>query len=174
MRYVIVCLVEGEALVFHEKLTSEVCKLFQLRRTKLPAHITLKAPFEAENISELEKIIEDFTSSNTKAPMKLEGYKNFRRDVVYMDVQPSKEAVEIHDRLSDSLKKLPWLEWKANEGKNKVFHCTIVSKKVGNKFQDVMNHVSRYPYKYTIDFDNITIFQWEENTWKLKKKYIMD
>ena len=54
-----------------------------------------------------------------------------------MDIHPSRDAFKVHDKYIDELKKLSWLEWKQNEGENKKFHCTIVSKRIREKFNDI-------------------------------------
>ena len=57
MRYVIVSALSGEALKLHEQITAEVCSKFKVRRTKLPGHITLKAPFDTDNIDEIISLL---------------------------------------------------------------------------------------------------------------------
>lgn len=46
MRYVVVTVADGEAGVFNKKLSAEAFEKFKVKSSKLPAHITLKAPFE--------------------------------------------------------------------------------------------------------------------------------
>lgn len=171
MRYVIVCLLKDEVLEFHEKLVSEVCSTFKVQRQKLPAHFTIKAPFEADNIEELEKITEEFCSTNPKTPIKLEGFDSFRKDVVFIHIKPSQEAVEIHDKYIDVLKKLDWLEWKENEGKGKRFHCTIVSRRIREKFSEIWEYVNKFNPSFNMYFDNISILIWKNNKWETYKEY---
>lgn len=170
-RYVIVCLLKGEVLDFHEKLVSDVCKTFGVKRQKLPAHFTIKAPFEAESIDELEKITEEFCSKNVKASIKMEGINHFRDNVVFLDIHPSKEAVSIHDKYIDELKKLNWLEWKKNDGKGKKFHCTVVSKRINHKFNDIWDYVLEYNPYFETYFDNIAILRWKDYKWETYKEY---
>lgn len=136
-RYVLVCNIEGEALIFHEKLTSEVCYKFNKRSQKLPAHFTLKAPFETNKIDEMIEVLNNFSQNKVKTPMKIQGFGKFRNDVVYMDVDVSDEAKRVHDELMDDIAKIPWVELKKNEGKDRVFHCTIVSRRIQDKFNEI-------------------------------------
>ncbi len=171
MRYVIVCLLKDEVLDFHEKLVKDVCNKFKVQRQKLPAHFTIKAPFEAENILEIENLTESFCRSNFKAPIDLKGVSHFRDNVVFMDIQPSKEAVEIHDKYIDVLKSLEWLEWKENDGKNKKFHCTIVSRRIRERFNDIWEYVNQFNLNFHTYFDNISILIWKDNRWETYKEY---
>jgi 2'-5' RNA ligase len=164
-RYVIVCLIKGEALEFHERLVGEVCEKFNVKRQRLPAHFTIKAPFETDNISEIEELTEDFCKTMKRSAMILKNYGHFRDSVVFMDVIPSKEALEVHDKYIDVLLGVKWLEWKRNEGKGRVFHCTIVSKLLGHKFKPIWDYVITLPFSFNSYFDNISILRWEKDRW---------
>lgn len=172
MRYVIVCLLKGDILKFHEKLVEDVCREFKVERQKLPAHFTIKAPFESDNIKELEEITSEFCRRNVKTPMKVNGLGHFRDNVVFMDIHPSNKAIEIHDDYIDELKGLHWLEWKNNDGKNKKFHCTIVSKRIKDKFNMIWDYVSDFSPNFQFNFDNISILIWENGRWETYKEYM--
>ena len=60
MRYVIVSVVKGSAGKFNNNLRKEVFEKFQAKSSKLPAHFTIKAPFECEDINEVDKVVENF------------------------------------------------------------------------------------------------------------------
>ena len=68
MRYVIVSVVDGKAGVFNDNLRKEVFQKFGAKSSKLPAHFTIKAPFEYEgSIDDLEIALETFSKENRKA-----------------------------------------------------------------------------------------------------------
>lgn len=170
-RYVLVCLVEGKAGKFHDRLVNSVCHKFNKRRQKLPAHITLKAPFETNKIEEMEIILEDFTARRDKTSIKIQGFGKFRSDVIYMDVKVSQEAKKVHDELIEELIKIPWIEFKSNEGKNKVFHCTIVSKRIQDEFKEIWDYVNEYTCDFKLYFDNLSLYKWKDSTWVLYRKF---
>lgn len=163
----------GEALKFHDRLTTEVCSKFNLRRTKLPGHITLKAPFESENVDELIDVLEAFVSITKKAAVYIHGYGSFRNDVVFMKTIFSDEANRVYNEFYKLLKTLIWLQWKKNENRQKIFHTTIVSKKIKNKFNEIWDYVNEIQCDFDIYFDNISIYTWKENTWILYKKFLL-
>lgn len=171
MRYVIVCLIKGEALAFHEKLVEDICEKFKVKRQRLPAHFTIKAPFETEKILELESLVESYCKDIQSTSILIEGYGHFRDAVVYMDVHASNEAVKVHNDFIDRLKSIDWLEWKRNEGKGRVFHCTLVSKLPPGKFQEIWQYVSSFNYSFPTYFDNISILVWEKDRWITYKEY---
>lgn len=165
MRYVIVCLIKGEALNFHEELVDNICSQFNVKRQKLPAHFTIKAPFETTNIEEIEKLTEEFCENHSSYSIKIRDFGHFRDSVVFMDIIPAKDAVRVHDEYIDALKSVKWLEWKRNEGKGRVFHCTLVSKLPPEKFQPIWNYVSSLSCDFDNSFDNISILRWEKDRW---------
>jgi 2'-5' RNA ligase len=171
MRYVIVCLIKGEALEFHENLVNDVCKRFDVKRQRLPAHFTIKAPFESDDINQIEQLTEEFCASRESTKITLDGFGHFRDNVVFIDVKTSTKAVTVHDDYIDILKALPWLEWKRNEGKGRVFHCTVVSKIPSGKFKDIWNYTSDFNCYFETLFDNISILRWEKDRWVTYKEY---
>lgn len=171
MRYVIVSIVKGQAGDFNNKIRKDVFDKFKARSSKLPAHFTIKAPFECDNINDLENIIHKFSTAHSKSPYKIEGYNHFDNRVIYMDVKMSKEAKEIHDKLIDDLNTLPYINFDKNDGKNKIFHITITSKKIQKIYDKLWNYVNQFNCDFNCYFDNICIYKWENNTWVLHKMY---
>jgi 2''-5'' RNA ligase len=170
-RYVLVCLIEGEAGEFHNRITNDVCCKFNKKRQKLPAHITLKAPFETDKIEDMENMLKGFVSSRSKTPIKVRGFGKFRRDVVYIDVDVSQEAKRVHDELIDELTKIPWIQFKSNEGKDKVFHCTIISKRLQDKFNEIWDYINEYKCDFDVYLDNLSLYIWQNDTWILYRKF---
>ncbi len=172
-RFVIVCLLKGETLKFHEKLVEDVCYKYKVKRQKLPAHFTIKAPFETNNIEEIEKVIEKFVESKNKEKILIDGFDHFRTDVVFMKVIPSNDALKLHDDFIDELKKIPWLGWKKHEGKGKTFHCTIVTRIMEDKFNPIWDYVNNYNPQFNTYFDNISILKWQDFRWITYREYTL-
>lgn len=173
MRYVIVYTLKEEALKFHEEITKSVCNKFVVKRSKLPGHVTLKAPFETNDIDELINLISSFIVKIKKASIEINGYGSFRKDVIFMNTNFSLEAKQNYDKLIELLMSINWLEWKENEGKEKIFHITIVSKRIKDKFDDIWNYVNGFDCDFHSYFDNVSIYVWENNTWVLYKEFLL-
>ncbi len=171
MRYVIVCLISGDALKFHEKLVTDVCNKFNVTRQKLPGHFTIKAPFETENIEEIESMLDNFSKVNNSFPMDIKDFGHFRDSVIFMNVNLSEKAKKVHNAFIDELKNIKWLDWKPNERKNKIFHCTIVTKLKHEKFIPIWSYTSELHCDFKCNFDNITIMKWDKNKWVVYKKF---
>ncbi len=174
MRYVIVCVVKGDAGNFNNNLRKELFKNFKAKSSKLPAHFTIKAPFEHDgSILDLENILGRFCSEEKSASFNIDGYSNFDKRVIYMKVTMSKEGQRVHDKLIDEMCKIPYISFKLGEGKEKIFHVTLASKKLGLIYNEVWDYVNKYPCNFKCSFDNITIYNWENNTWNVYREFKM-
>lgn len=173
MRYVIVSVVKGNAGIFNNNLRKEVFEKFGAKSSKLPAHFTIKSPFEVDDINELEKTLDDFCNLHTSTEYKIKGYDCFDNRVIFMKVLMSDSGKTVHDELIDSLSKIPYLSFTKKDGKDKVFHVTINSKKIQKIFNQLWDYVSIIPCDFICKFDNICIYKWENNTWALHKEYLL-
>ncbi|MGL5313530.1 MAG: 2'-5' RNA ligase family protein [Peptostreptococcaceae bacterium] len=171
MRYVIISVVKGKAGNFNNNLRKEVFEKLGAKSSKLPAHFTIKAPFEADNISDLENTLDIFSKSHKAKPYKIEGYDKFDNRVIFMKVLMSKEGQEVHDNLIDSLSNIPYIKFDSHDGKDKIFHVTISSKKIQKIFNDLWDYVTPIPCDFECSFDNICVYKWQDNTWKLHNEY---
>ena len=116
MRYVIVSIVKGPAGDFNNNLRKDIFSKYKAKSSKLPAHFTIKAPFEYnENITDLENCIEEISKKEKATPYKIDGYNHFDDRVIYMDVNMSKEAKKVHDELIDKLSTISYINFKNND-----------------------------------------------------------
>jgi 2'-5' RNA ligase len=173
MRHVVVCIVKGAAGEFNNNLRKELFEKFKAKSSKLPAHFTIKAPFEYEGeINELVGVLKDFSKAAKAEPFTIDGYEHFDDRVIYMKVNMSKEAKAVHDKLIDDMSKMSYIDFDKKDGKNKIFHITLASKKLKPLYNRVWDYVQQYPCEFKCLFDNVTIYRWEEETWKLYKEFI--
>ncbi|OPJ58596.1 2'-5' RNA ligase family protein [Clostridium chromiireducens] len=172
MRYVIVCVVKGIAGDFNNNLRKELFEKFKAKSSKLPAHVTIKAPFEYEGeITELEKVLEEFCEKEVAEEFTIDGYDYFDDRVIYMRVNMSKQAKNIHDKLIDKMREVSYIEFDKKDGKNKIFHVTLASKNLRPIYNKVWEHIQLYSCNFQCSFDNITVYNWKEGTWKLYKEF---
>jgi len=173
MRYVVVCVVKGAAGEFNNNLRKELFEKFKAKSSKLPAHFTIKAPFEYEGeISELVGMLKEFSETAKAEAFTIDGYDHFDDRVIYMKVNMSKEAKDVHDKLIDNMSKIAYIYFDKKDGKNKIFHITLASKKLKPLYNRVWDYVQQYPCEFKCLFDNVTIYRWEEETWKLYREFI--
>ena len=171
MRYVIVSKVNGEAGDFNNNLRRELYNKLKAKSSKLPAHFTIKAPFKYDgDITELVDAIKRICSNNKVSSYKIDGYDHFDNRVIYMKVIMSKEGKALHDEIIDELSKFSYIDFSNSDGKDKIFHVTLASKRIGKMYNDIWKFIHIHPCNFTCNFDNICIYKWEENTWKFHKE----
>ena len=144
MRYVIVSIVKGPAGDFNNNLRKDILRKFNAKSSKLPAHFTIKAPFEYDgSIIDLENNIEAFCKRERSQPFRLNNYNHFDNRVIYIDVDMSKEGKMLHDRLIEEIDKSSYINFTKTDGKDKVFHVTLYSKKLPPVYEEVWNYVNQ-------------------------------
>ncbi|WP_252232318.1 2'-5' RNA ligase family protein [Clostridium sp. ZBS15] len=172
MRYVVVCVVKGEAGDFNNNLRRELFKNLKAKSSKLPAHFTIKAPFEYDgDIIELINILEEVTQTEKTAPFKISGYDHFGDRVVYMNVEMSDEGKIIHDKIIEKMSLVPYIEFDKSDGKDKTFHITLASKRIRSIYTKIWEYINQYSCEFECLFDNVTIYNWTEGTWKVYKEF---
>ena len=163
MRYVIVSVVKGPAGNFNNNLRKEVFEKLGAKSSKLPAHFTIKAPFEADDISDLDKVLQDFAQNHKAQDYKIKGYNHFDNRVIYMDVHMNKKSKLLHDELIEELEKLPYIHFKNHDYKDKVFHVTISSKKIQKIYDELWEYVNNIHCDFDCKFDNVSVFNQQIN-----------
>lgn len=172
MRYVIVSVTKGNAGDFNNRLRKNLFEKFGAKSSKLPPHFTIKSPFESEDLSALENMLQKFCNSNPISKYKIDGYEHFDDRVVYMKVLMSPQGKIIHDKLISELEKFKYIKFNNHDGKDKIFHVTLASKKINKIYKDIFNYVTPIPCSFDCTFDNISIFKWQDDTWVLHKEYL--
>ncbi|GFP76033.1 2'-5' RNA ligase family protein [Clostridium fungisolvens] len=173
MRYVIVSVIKGKAGDFNNNLRKEMFNKFKAKSSKLPAHFTIKAPFEYEgSIKEMEDQLKGLCEQSKVTPLTIDGFDHFDNRVVYMSMKLTDEGKEIHDKVIDVLQSFSFINFEGKEGKEKAFHITVASKNIKPIYQYIWEYVTEIPCKFESSFDNISIYKWENNTWVLHKEFI--
>ena len=172
MKYVIVADVRGQAGEMNNALRKEVREKLGAKSSTLPAHFTIKAPFEYNgSIEDLTKTLHEFVKHEKAEPYQMKGYNHFDRRVIHMDMKMSKEAKEVHDRLIDTLGKFPYIRFTKKDGKDKNSHITVSSKKIEPIYDQLWEYVHQYPCDFNCLFDNISLYRWEETKWVLEEVF---
>lgn len=176
MQYLIVTLIKGEAKTYQQKLLYKIPRLFNAKRAilrKPPAHITLKYFFETKNIKPVEGCIKEFCKSHKKSKYKIKGFGHFRKDVIFMDIIPSKKMENAHKdfmkHLTDNTNiRLTDIDKKPH------YHTSIAHDDIKKEYDDIWEYVSKLKPKFDCEFDNISILKVEDNLLKIHKKYCLN
>lgn len=81
------------------------------------------------------------------------------------------QAGEFNNLLSNKLSELKYINFDKNDGKDKVFHATLVRKEVEDIFCEAWEFVNTYECNFTGLFDNICIYKRINNKWELYREF---
>lgn len=175
MKYIIVSLLTGEVQSYHQKLVEEIAQKFGvdfLAKQKAPTHFTLKDIFETEDIEELDRLISDFAKTHKPARITIEGYNRFEDNVIFMDIRLSAEAERLFRELIALLRKVQWMQWGPHDDAERKFHCSLAYFDIKEKYKDICKFLLKnHSYSFEAYFDNITVYQQEEENWVHYKTY---
>lgn len=170
--YVIVYLIKGEAKKYQKNLINELSRKFKIKNLNnhIPPHITFKEPFTTNNIKEIEDIITNICKQSKKYPVKIKGFGNFYKKVLFLDVRLSFKARRVYKRLLKELKKVKWMHWGKYDGLG-TFHSTIAYTKNKKQFSNIMEYLFGRKPSYNLEFDNITLLKEVGKNWRVYKVF---
>jgi len=171
LRYLVAHLLSGDASAFHKALARELTLRFHTipLHERIPAHITIKPPFEAddEHIADIERILRAFDSTEPAAPLLFRGFGRFGFRTIYLDVQKSPEAVSLARRALKTLNdNAGWLPHNPREG-NKL-HASLARFLAPRQSRRIWRFLRECAYpQFETRFDNIAILKKEGREWRV-------
>ena len=177
--YGIVYLLPGPVADYQRELRLKIEKAFELTgniRRNAPPHITLKYRFQTEDIGPVERLLSEFTATQSKTQWSIQGFNTFEHlehFVIYMDVVPTPEAKQAHSRLTQQLETIDWMQWKPFDGANLTFHATLAHKGLTPaNFKQVMRFVEQQKRpNFDLFFDNVTLLEINSNVHTVYRRF---
>jgi 2'-5' RNA ligase len=173
MKYSIFYLIKGEAGKYNQKLLKTIGPKNgenYMIENPLPSHVTLKSPFEIDNIREIEEFLDDFVKKQKQSRIEIDGFGNFRRFVAFLKVKFSVGAKKIQKNL---VKELQEFGIKAHEFDLKWDpHATISYGNTKESFNGIWKDLKKLnkPH-FDLKFENITIMKRVSSGWKVHKEF---
>lgn len=173
MEYSIFYLIRGEAGKDHVLLAKEISKKFKIGDVseRLPPHLTLKIPFETHNIEDICAVVEKVKVRFSQSPFLLSGFGNFRKEVIFVDVQPSQTLLNMTSQLLEELRKIPHMTFGSYEDKTPIFHATLGYCDSPQIFFKIWKYLSRKKFHHPVNFDNVAIMKKEKGKWHIYKVF---
>ncbi len=173
MKYFIGHLIKGEAKKYQEKLISEISSNFCIRSLNgfVPAHFTVKAPFESYDVSPIEELLGEVCGRGKVSDVKIDGIGNFHKRIIYLNGRSSSGVVKFIDGLNDELRKIGWMQFGKYDLIEDNLHGTLARVKDNKQFDDVMGFLANERPYFEFGFDNISIFQKRKNGWEVYKEF---
>ncbi|MEK7574623.1 MAG: 2'-5' RNA ligase family protein [Patescibacteria group bacterium] len=170
MKRVIVHLIRGEAGKAHEDITKDLTLKFDAfpLHDRIPPHLTLKRWFDMDEkgMETLYECLDDFVNSHKQSNYSLAGFGNFGKDVIYVDVIPSREMSQsVLDLMSalHGIKEMTFDEF--DNGSD--FHATVAMNALKSfDYEQIWNYLEaeKQP-NFKMKFDNIAILKKPVDKW---------
>lgn len=163
----IVYLLPQPAADYHLDLWTQIEDKFRLTGNAQPnalAHITVKYHFSAENIEEVERVLETFAGATRQTPWSVKGFNQFvdaDNYVIFLDVVATDPVRRAHADLLDRLRSVASMQWGRFDGADLHYHVTVANRglTVAN-FEAVWSFVnSRQAPDFDLSFDNLALLK---------------
>lgn len=162
---------------FYADLVRDISKRFRLNKlaqnNRIP-HVTLKSPFEMGSPKSLDEWISSFCQCQKPSEIRINGVGNFGEEVIFLHSQPSKQMIDTFKELLDNLRNLEGINWSEYDMPDKKLHITLAKgKELEGKFKDIYNYLSTQDIRFVLPFDNITIFQKDNQMTSVYRTYYL-
>jgi 2'-5' RNA ligase len=163
-------LVEEEIFNYMREKEVELFKKFGLEAgLKQPPHITIKPPFEAEDLELHFKYIEKLAKEIDPFEISIKGFNHFGNKVIYLDVMHNEKLFALNKKITLDL----------HESKDEmIFHSTIAYSDINNKeFQEAYDMMIKKPTpEFKFKFNKIGLFYKlsSDSGWIILKKITLN
>jgi len=177
MRYYIASKVNGELENYYKILIAEMSSVINSKKLEEKAripHITLKSPFEIQDIS----LIEDFLLESCKRfnnnNIKVTGFGKFEDRTLFLKLNPSKEFLDFYKNLQEYIKQQA-LSISIYDLDKKIFHITIANKELSSQeILKIWESIGERTLNIQHSVDNICLFKNEnEEKGVIYKKFLI-
>lgn len=171
MRYFIGCLIEKEPAWYYDAITADLARNFDITNLSetTPPHITIKPPFETEDLSAIETTLEQLADSIGKMHMRINGFGKFDETgkTIFLSVEMDPDDLQKIEIMIGSLEPL-------GNGKTlpRPFHPHIAVARHLEPAQskNAWNYLQNLPApRFETNFSNLTLFRFDKPEWMIEK-----
>ncbi|MCF7865173.1 MAG: 2'-5' RNA ligase family protein [Candidatus Pacebacteria bacterium] len=175
MRHCIAYIANEEVQKYFQKLTEELSAQFGISNLskRVPAHITLKYPFEVDDTMEIESkiqsVVNDFSLRKTSiAPFIISGFNRFENsfETIFMKV----EGGSIFEKtIEGCISDLGEVDEDRKFAK-RIFHISIARHMNQSQSDEIFAYLQTKELQHFESFfDNIALMKFENEVWSVKK-----
>ena len=165
-------MLNNESHNFIRQIQLELHQKIGIGLARQTPHITIKSPFDINEIDKYVDYIEYVAESIEPIDIDFEGFGNFGDKVIFLDVKQNQRLLDLHWRILGELAKQFGLTPHAFEGKNIKFHASIAGFNNKDSFQQALNYLSQYQPKFSFKAKELGIFYYlgEGNGWIVNRR----
>lgn len=174
MRYCAGYLIEGEAGEYYKKITADISSRFGIKNLSeyISLHLTLKAPFETTDITLFEKALEEISIKESTVPFAIHGFERFgpQSRTVFLSVEKNFSLQEKAEKLVQAL--AAFGNYQKPIPLPLILHASIARYLTPEESQKVWDYIVSLPVPhFDLQFNNLTLFSFQNNFWKIEKTF---
>ncbi len=172
MRYCVVYLVKGELQEYFNQITTDVALKFGTKdlSKRVPPHITLKYPFETDDIREVENKIIATIKGKPNFNFIVEGFERFadKKETIFLSVKVDEAAYSVLKQVISEIGEI---------GEDRNFpvykpHLSVVrhlDDGLSDKISEYLNTLPKS--RFELFFNNVAILAFENDVWRVYKEF---
>ncbi len=171
MRRIIVHLIRGEAKDAHEAITRSLVDeldAFPIHERVAP-HLTIKRWFELDDagLQSVYAALDQIAATHRQSSYRLHGFKNFGEGVIYVDVTPSQETLDIVSATMGAMRDIEGMTFDEYDDIQGDLHATVAMRaQKPFDFQKTWDYLHKLPpIDMDLQFDNIAVLKKVDNKW---------
>lgn len=176
-KYLIVHMLTGPVREYHQGLVDSISDRFGIPSVtfRIGSHLTLKAPFDYDQIADIEDRLEEFCACHRSAKLSAHGFGFFSSDrkIIFLDILFSAEAKALLADYDQMLGTIPGLTFEASD-QNRKLHATVAELKFDADFNSIWQYLNQSPQlSYPIDFRSISLLRHdtEASRWQVVREF---
>ena len=143
---------------FIRRIQIELNQNLGFRISRQSPHITIKAPFDVEEIALFSRYLEDLANEIQPFDLQLKGFGNFGEQVIFLDVEENNALSQLHWRILNDLESQFSIEKHPFEGENVKFHASIAGYSNPADFKKAQNYLEKYQPDFQFQVKTLGIF----------------
>jgi len=163
MKYYVGFQPSKELGMYYRDLVGAISRRFKLdalsEKRRIP-HVTLKSPFQIDAPNCLNYVMESFCEDQKPSRLTVCGFKCFDDNVIYLNVNPSNEAVDTLRDFLIKLKSIEGMTFGKHDRESKKWHITLAKgEELGGKFEEIYRYLGGEQRVFDLKFNSLTTFR---------------
>jgi 2'-5' RNA ligase len=165
-------MLNNECHNFIREIQLELHQVIGIGLPRQTPHITIKSPFEINDIKNHVEYIEDLSLRIKPIDIEFDGFGTFGNKVIFLNVKENQELHNLHWKIIHEVKEKFNLTPHEFEGENIKFHASIAGFNNEDTFRRAYKLLSKYQPDYNFKVTELGIFYYlgEEKGWMVNRK----
>lgn len=147
------------------------------RALKIPVHITLESPFRylTENTTDLENMLGEFFSGRKTFELELRNFGAFRHDVIFIEVAPSLQLLELQQALHAYLRVEKRVVEKSPWHGGFTPHITVANRDVSEQdHRLIWKEFNTRKFYAKFGVSAVSLLQHDGDSWQVRRRYSLE